>query len=127
MLAKNNITQSTQKVAGFENLAFSFLMARRTEMMRQQTPKKTQQNVPETYLYRAKKINQLICLTSRQHQCLWLYHQHKNIKSVAVNMGISNRTTEEHLKFARKKFQMQKLKLLMDAIDNQLIECVHNT
>lgn len=106
------------------NVSAADLIARRPEKICQQESGKKKRGESEKYSYRTKAINQIIFLTRRQHQCLWLYHQHKNIKSVALSMRLSDRTAEEHLKLVRKKFQTQRLAVLMHAIDQRVIECV---
>lgn len=76
------------------------------------------------YFYFIKHNNQCVYLTPRQNQCLWLYHQHRNIKTVSTQVGISHRTIEEYLMLIRKKFQFRKTNELMNALDNHLIEFV---
>lgn len=113
-----------RKITEFKNLDFNFLIARCAEKMPQKSPKETTQYFHEQHRYFSKETNQFIYLTKKQHQYLQLYNQYKNIKSVACNMSFAERTAEEHLKLVRKKFQMQKLAVLISVIDQRLVEYV---
>ena len=125
MLNKN--TSYRQNIEKFENLALSFLIARRLEIFRRENAQTIRHTPVKKYMYQAKGIKPVIYLTLRQHQCLQSYYRHKNMKLVAKKLGISDRTAEEHFSVVRKKFQLKKINELLDRIDKHWIEYLKNT